>query len=158
MKIENDYNKTIIFLKKELVGSLDFNNIDSLENYLKELFLKLKNIYNMEIKGFYNIKVFIDSIYGMVLELEAEDLEYGDYFNQIEMRIIPIYTEFLYKIEDYINIKGKVYIYKNEIYLKVNKNISNKDYLKVMDHAKIVYNNTDNIIKYGYQLNHFIFN
>ena len=157
MKIEVNYDKTIIYLKKEVIGSIDFDNVDNLEKYLKELIIKLKNIYNIEIKGFYNIKVFIDSLYGVILELEAEDLDYGDYFNQIEMRIIPIYTEFLYKVDDVININGKVYIYENNMFLRINKNISYKDYIKVMDYAKIVYNNTDNIIKYGYQLNHFNF-
>lgn len=158
MKIDFNQDKIIIYLKKETINNLDFDNIDDLEKYLKELILKLKNIYNIDIKGFYNIKVFIDNIYGVVLELEAENLDYGDYFNQIEMRIIPIYTEFLYEVDDYLNLFGSLYVYKKKIFLKLNKNIPYKDYIKVMDYAKIVYNNTDNIIKYGYQLTHFNFN
>ena len=152
MKIELNQDITIIYLKKEIMGLLDFNNVDSLEEYLRKLICNLKNIYNIDIKGFYNIKIYIDNLYGAILELEAEDLDYGDYFNQIEMRIIPIYTDFLYQIDDYLFNLGKLYLYKNNIYLKANKDISYKDYIRVMDYAKIVYNNTDKIIDYGKEL------
>ena len=152
MKIDNDNDQIIIYLKKELIGSVDFTDADCLEDYLKELIIKLKNIYNISIKGFYNIKVYIDDTYGAILELKAVDLDYGDYFEQIEMRIIPIYTNFLYKIDDYISGYGKIYSYKNNIYLKLKDNISYKDYLKVMDYAKIVYTNTDNILNFGTEL------
>ena len=145
-------NKTIIYLKKEIMGILDFNNIDNLEEYLRKIINNLKTIYNIDIKGFYNIKVYIDDLYGAILELEAEDLDYGDYFNQIEMRIIPIYTDFLYQIDDCMFKLGKIYSYKNNIYLKIDKDISFKDYISVMDYAKIVYNNTDKIIDYGREL------
>ena len=94
----------------------------------------------------------------MVLELEAEDIDYGDYYNQIEMRIIPIYTTFLYQVDDFINnIDVQTILYHDEFYLKIDKNISLKNYYLVMDYAKIVYNNTDNIIKYGKVLKHFNF-
>lgn len=152
MKIDYKQDKIIIYLKKEIIGTIDFDDVDYLEKYLKDLIIKLKNIYDIDIKGFYNIKIYIDSIYGAILELEAEDLDYGDYFNQIEMRIIPIYTVFLYKVEDYINIYGKIYTYKNNIYLKLDNKISYKDYIKVMDYAEIVYNNTDNILNFGKEL------
>ena len=152
MKIDYKQDKIIVYLKKEILGSIDFANVESLEKYLKDLIIKLKNIYYIDIKGFYNIKVYIDSIYGAILELDAEDLDYGDYFNQIEMRIIPIYTIFLYRVEDYLSICGKIYSYKNNIYLKLNENISYKDYIKVMDYAEIVYNNTDNILNFGKEL------
>ena len=158
MKIEIEMEKIIVYLKKETTGKMDFTNIDYLENYFKELFLKLRDIYNLDIKGFYNVKVYIDELYGMVLELEAEDIDYGDYYNQIEMRIIPIYTVFLYQVDDYINNYAiQTILYHDNFYLKIDQNISLKNYYLVMDHAKIVYNNTDNIIKYGKVLKRFNF-
>ncbi len=159
MRLETDNDKIIVYLKKELIGSIDFSDMDNLENYFKNIFLKLKNIYEIELKGYYNINVYIDKIYGIVLELIQENIEYGEYLNQIEMRIIPINTTFLYLIDDLIKIENtNLYYYKNNIYLSCNENISKNDYIKVMDHAKIVYNNTDNIINYGKHINHFNFN
>ena len=158
MKKEVFDNKIIIYLKKEIIGKMNFDDIDSLEDYFRDFFLKLKNIYNMELKGFYNVKVYIDDIYGVVLELEDEQIDYGDFYNQIEMRIIPIHVDFLYKIDNLMFIPNtELYIYKNNYYLKISNKINYKDYLLVMDYAKIVYNNTDNIIKYGKQLKHFNF-
>lgn len=153
-----EMKKIIVYLKKETTGKIDFANIDYLENYFRELLLKLRDVYDINIKGFYNVKVYIDELYGMVLELEAEDIDYGDYYNQIEMRIIPIYTTFLYQVDDFINnIDVQTILYHDEFYLKIDKNISLKNYYLVMDYAKIVYNNTDNIIKYGKVLKHFNF-
>ena len=113
MRLETDNDKIIVYLKKELIGSIDFSDMDNLENYFKNIFLKLKNIYEIELKGYYNINVYIDKIYGIVLELIQENIEYGEYFNQIEMRIIPINTTFLYLIDDLIKIENtNLYYYK----------------------------------------------
>lgn len=158
MRIEIETKKIVVYLKKETTGKIDFTNIDYLENYFKELLLKLRDIYNLDIKGFYNVKVYIDELYGMVLELEVEDIDYGDYYNQIELRIIPVYTTFLYQIDDiFLNLDMQTILYHNHFYLKINKSITLKNYYLVMDHAKIVYNNTDNIIKYGKALKRFNF-
>ena len=152
-------DKVIIYVKKDNLHDIDFTNIEILESYFQELLKRLKDYYDIKIVGFYNIKVYIDDIYGIVLELENENIDYGDYYDQVEMRIIPIYTNFLYKVNDILNIKdSNIYLYKNDIYLKLSKNILLKDYYLVMDQAKIVYNNTDNIIKYGKPLKRFNFN
>ena len=90
-----------IYVKKELINDLDFNDKDTLEKYLKKLFKTLKNKYSITIEGFYDIDVYIDKYYGVVFHLEKEDIDYYDYFkNQVDMRIITIDTEFMYEVED----------------------------------------------------------
>ena len=59
-----------IYVKKELINELDFNDKDTLEKYLKKLFKTLKNKYSITIEGFYDIDVYIDKYYGVVFHLE----------------------------------------------------------------------------------------
>lgn len=159
MKVDIVEDKIIVYIKKTTIKDVNFDSIDELETYFRALLLKLKNIYNININGFYNIKVFIDDVYGMVLDIEKERVDCYLDINQVEMRILPIHTCFLYKIEDLFKYKKtKIYEYKNNYYLKPDKKILYKDYLNLLENSKIVYNNTDNIIKYGLKINNFNFN
>ena len=49
--------KIIIFLKKV---EFDFNDMESLQESLREIFLKINYIYKIEVKGFYYVKVFLN--------------------------------------------------------------------------------------------------
>ena len=90
-----------IYIKKELIDNIDFNNKEDLQKYLKKLFKILKNKYGVVIEGFYDITVYVDKFYGVVIHMEKDDIEYYDYYrNQVDMRIITIETSFLYLVED----------------------------------------------------------
>lgn len=137
MKLIFKDNKIIVFLNKKL-------NLDKtkLENYFKRLFLKIKDRYNLKLSGYYNINVYLDDYYGSIIEIENEDLDYYNYFNQVDMEIKLNKTTFLYEIDfDYINkeILEKTIVYKvnNKLYFKVkDKNIVNK----IIECSKIIYN------------------
>lgn len=159
MKIDIIDDKIILYIKKDIIGDLNFENLDDLEDYFKDLILNLKNVYNINISGFYNISVYIDEIYGMVLELVNEEIDYYINTSQIEMRIIPEHTTFLYELDDPVMIlNSSLYQYKDRYYLKINNNISYSDYLYVLENSKIVYTKTEDIFKYGNLINHFNFN
>lgn len=132
-----------IYLKKQLVTDIDFKSQDDLEKYLKDLFKVLKNKYSITIEGFYEITVYVDKYYGVVLHLEKEDLEYYDYFkNQVDMRIVTIETDFLYQVEDIpTNIlnKVKVCIKDNNIYLKIKKELTELEMMTLIENSKLVY-------------------
>lgn len=133
-----------IYIKKELIDNIDFNSKDDLEKYLKKLFKTLKNKYDIVIEGFYNITVYIDKYYGVIFHLEKEDIDYYDYFkNQVDMRIITIDTEFLYLINDVpFNLLDKinVIIKENNIYLKIKKDLTEKEMMELLEFSKVVYN------------------
>lgn len=159
MKVDVVEDKIIVYIKKKNIKDIDFNKIDILEKYFRELLLKLKNIYSIEINGFYNIKVYIDEIYGIVLDIEKENIDCYIDINQVEMRILPVKTFFLYKIDDIFKYKKTIlYEYKNSYYLKADKGILYKDYINLLENSKIVYNNTDSITKYGFKISNFNFN
>ena len=135
----------IIYLKKEILD-IDFNNKEHLESYFKQLFKKLKRIYNIEIKGYYNIKVYVDKNYGVVLEIKKEEFDYYDYLdNQVDMRISIIETKFLYEVNDVI-LKDKVDVYKlnDHLYLSIKNELSIQEMSYLTEFSKIIYN-TDTI-------------
>ena len=123
--ITNDESNIIIFLNKSLIENIDLEDRENLEEYFRKIFLKLKKMYDIIINGYFIIDVYIDNNYGMIMELNKEELEYFDYFdNQVDMRII-IHDDvkFLYEIEDILLLDKKelkkynVYYYKNKYYL-----------------------------------------
>ncbi len=133
-----------IYLKKELINNIDFNNKDDLEQYLKKLFKTLKNKYDIIVEGFYDITVYIDKYYGVVFHLEKEDLDYYDYFkNQVDMRIVTVDTEFMYQVEDIpfdILNKIKVCIIDNDIYLKIKDKLTNLEMMNLIENSKLIFN------------------
>lgn len=132
-----------IYIKRELIDNIDFNNKNDLEKYLKKLFKILKNKYDIIIEGFYDITVYIDKYYGVVIHMEKDDVEYYDYFkNQVDMRIITINTDFLYLVDDIPqNLLNKVdvIIIDKNIYLKIKENLSKVEMMKLLEISRVVY-------------------
>lgn len=138
-----DDNNIIVFLNNELINNIELTNEDKLEKYLKKIFIKLKDIYNLKVYGFYDLYIYKDINYGIVIEIVKDDL-YSDYLTQIDMRINIKNSTFLYKIKD-IDYKGIIYKYRNNLYLEP----LNKDYYYIgylLEHAELIYKNTDKII------------
>lgn len=149
MKINFDDNKIIIYLFKNNIKKEDFNDLKYIEEYFRNIFIRLKQIYNIEINGFYNINVYIDNIFGIVLELIEENIEYIDYYDDvIDMKLELHENEFLYHINDVTNIDKSniIYNYNNKYYLKIkNKN----ELYKILEYTSVVYKDTDIILKYA---------
>jgi len=132
-----------IYVKKYLVKDIDFSNKEDLEKYLKKLFKILKNKYNITIEGFYNITIYIDKYYGIVLHLEKEELDYYDYYkNQVDMRLITIDTDFMYQVDDIpFNIlnKLKILIKNKNIYLTIKEELTDIEMMNLIENSKIIY-------------------
>lgn len=148
----------IIYLNNVQIKTIDFNKKEDLQDYFRNLFVNLKEFYNININGFYNINVYKDKFYGIVLEIEKEDIDYIDYLNgQVDMNIVIDNSNiFLYEIDDYFNIdkknidKFKIYQYQNKIYLQIIDNLSSIDLGKIMEFAKIIYGDAcKHILKHG---------
>lgn len=132
-----------IYVKKELIDNVNFKDKEDLKKYLKDLFKKLKNKYNITIEGFYEITVYVDKYYGVVLHLEKDELDYYDYFkNQVDMRIVTVDTDFMYLVDDIPNSilnKVKVCIENNNIYLKIKEDLTKIEMMKLIENSKIIY-------------------
>jgi hypothetical protein len=132
MKIEiiND-NKLLIYISKEYIKDLNLYEKEKLELYFRNLFVRLKEKYELDIFGYYDITVYRDYNYGGIILLEKDDSDYFNYYGkQIDMCIkIDSSDLFLYMIDNIgiINTsivdKIKLYKYKDKIYLRIIDNI-----------------------------------
>lgn len=150
-----DENNFIVFLNKYAYKDIDFTSKRDLEVRLKDLFQKLNNYYNVKVYGYYNVSIFIDNNYGAILEMEKEDIDYMDYQDdQIDMRIIVINNTFLYLLDDILinDIDGTIYKYRDKFYLRLNHDINSIEMGRLLENSSIIYNKTNDIIKYGTML------
>lgn len=132
-----------IYIKKESINNIDFNDKNDLEKYLKSLFKTLKKKYEIVIEGFYEITVYVDKYYGVVLHLEKDELDYYDYFkNQVDMRIVTVDTNFMYLVDNIPNnilSKVNVCIKEGNIYLKLKKELTKLEMMNLIENSKIIY-------------------
>ncbi len=162
MHIEVIDDLNMIIYLSNIRYKFESNTKEALQDMLKDLFSRLKDYYDININGFYNITVFKDNNYGLVLELQKEDIDYIDYFDgQVDMNItFENNVQFLYEIDDFFNLdeklieKVKLYKYKGKIYMQISKNISHIDMGKIIEFSKIIYNDSaSQIIKKGEMIN-----
>ena len=155
MKIVNqDENCMTIFLNKHYIRDLNFDIKNDLESYFKNLFLKLKRYYDINISGYYNIEVYIDDNYGLIMKLNKEEIEYYDYFdNQIDMRISIKNNKFLYSImdpfimNDILHHSIDVYLYKDRYYIDLMDSVDEKIMMKVIEFSDILFDDEVDIVR-----------
>jgi len=132
-----------IYIKKDLIKGINFSIKADIEKYLKKLFKTLNTKYNLVIEGFYDITIYIDKYYGIVLHLEKEDIDYYEYYkNQVDMRLITIDTEFMYQIDDIPNKilnKVNIFIKDKNIYLTIKEELTNLEMMNLLENSKLVY-------------------
>lgn len=148
MKIDKiDDNQLVIYLQINKIYDIDFKDSNKLEKFLRKLFLRLNDYYNIKIKGYYNVDVYRDKIYGIVLAINKEDLEYYDFLdNQVDMRIILHQVKFLYEVDDIFDIEIKnyyIYKYLNNIYLMPKNKLNKKELAKLLEKSVIVYDSEE---------------
>lgn len=144
MKIDFINNAYIVYLNKYNIIDMDFSNTKVLEKNLKDLLLRLKKYYKIDIKGYYNITVYIDEYYGAVLKIE-EDNDYYDYFDDtIAIRMKKVKSNFVYEVDDssyidsYID-KFKISFIDNKIFLTISNELSEYQYLNLLEVSNIIY-------------------
>lgn len=144
MKIEFKDNTYIVYLNKYNIIDMDFSNTKALERVLKSLLLRLKKHYKIDMKGYYNIIVYLDDYYGAVLKIE-EDNDYYDYFDDtIAIRIKKVKSKFLYEVDDISYIDNYIDKFKinnrdNKIYLTIINELNSYEYLNLLETSRIIY-------------------
>lgn len=144
-----DDNELIIYLYNSIYR-VDYKDEKKLEEMLRNLFVKLRKYYDIKIEGYYDVFVYIDYIYGMVLDLRRQGLEYYDFFdNQVDMKIMINKNRFLYLVDDYDIDLNKYRVYKlmNNIYLLPKKVLSNYELGRLVENSKIIYDSEEIINK-----------
>lgn len=152
MKVSiEDENNFIVFLNNK---KFNFEDKEKLEDYFKEIFNEIKKRYNFDVSGYYDIVVYNNELFGMILTMKKEEFEYYDYFdNQVEMKIvISPYNEFIYKLENNdlnINLKNSdIYLHNGNIYILPNKDIKNIEFGYILEYTTVIYGHkAEEIIK-----------
>ena len=143
MKLITNGDMIILYLNKMYIRSLDFTDKEATEKYMKRLLTKISNKYDIEIDGYYVVNLYVDMNYGVVIEIQKEELEYLDYFsNQIEINTKVVEGSFLYNIDNFDDSLLKkfiIYKIKYKLYLRVKENISDLEMGKVLERAEIIY-------------------
>ena len=148
MKLECiDENTIIVFLNRLKQEDKFILSSIYLENYFRLLFKVLKNQYKLDISGYYSIHLYQDSIYGAVICIKKEFVDYFDSFdNQVDMKIeiekdIPI----LYEVDPISFISEEiypylyVYFYQDKVYIKPKKTISQINLGRIIENSTIIY-------------------
>lgn len=153
--IKNDDFNMEIFLSQFYTKNLNLDDKNSLEEYFKKIFQKLENNYGIEVGGFYNIKCFYDQKYGLILNIEKEDIDYIDLYHTIDMHISIEETDFFYRINDSFTVdkiinKGLIYYYKDNYYYQIKDKLTLKEQILLLENSEIIYRNIKEIKRYGH--------
>lgn len=139
-KIDNTY--TI----KLLNNVVNIYNPDTLEQITKELITKINK--KQTLKNNIKLEFYTNKNYGTIIKLK----DYKTFTTNKNKTVkITIHTEtpFLYQM-NYFDTKKfnkkNLYYYKNKFYLEINDNISTKDYYKLLELSKIIYEDSYDII------------
>ena len=75
MKLEISEGNFLVTIKDDNIQQVNFDDMTCVEKYFKKILLQLKELYNIDIKGFYYIYAYIDlnERYNYVLELLNEN-------------------------------------------------------------------------------------
>lgn len=149
MKVEYiDENNFYIYLNKYYLPDLEIDNKPCVEEYFKKMFLSLKNNHHLDIYGYYNIRVYVNKQYGIIIDVFKLS---NDYFkmsgNKVDMKImIDSDNKFLYEIDDYFYISKykkyikNIYIKDGKYYVELRDNVDDGFYLHLIEHSNIIFN------------------
>ena len=151
MKIIFDNGHLTIFLNNLYLKDINLNKKEVIEKFLNELTNKLKFYYDVTLKGFINVWLYLDKNYGLVIKIEKEELEYFDYNEALDMNIKVKEVSFLYELKEVLNKtflnKFIIYKYRDNFYLKPKQKLSDIDMGILLENTKIIYKNVDRILK-----------
>lgn len=143
IKIYNDY--------------LDFDiyDHDEIKIFIEKIYNKILKKYN--IKGLLTFNIFIDNMYGMIIEVEKNNgfiiKNLVDIKIKFNLNISFLYeVDYFYLLENNINNQN-IYYYNSKYYLEIIREMDKKTYLNLLDNSFIMYNDEiNNIIDNGIKL------
>ncbi len=117
MKVEMLSNTIIVYL----LDNKKYNEDSDIKKILINVFDNLEKYYNITFTSDYNLELYINRYYGMILEIkENEDFIYDDIVN-LKLNVLRD-TLFLYEVDDpleYINYE--IYYYNDKFYVNAER-------------------------------------
>ncbi len=130
MKVEMLSNTIIVYL----LDNKKYNEDSDIKKILINVFDNLKKYYNITFDSDYNLELYINRYYGMILEItENEDFIYDDIVN-LKLNVLRD-TLFLYEVDDpleYINYE--IYYYNDKFYVNAKR-----EDINLIENSNLVY-------------------
>lgn len=155
MKLELfNLNNLTVYLNNKYLEKIKFDLKNNVEQQFKRLFIKIKNIYNIEMSGYYEVTVYLNDIYGMIIEIEKDDDEYVKLFGDtVDMKItFKFDSSIFYKLDEYMSFDFDdydLYYYNDSFYMELNNEVifNYSQYLNLLENSSIIYGNEIKKIK-----------
>lgn len=132
MKVEMLSNTIIVYL----LDNKKYNEDSDIKKILINVFDNLEKYYNITFTSDYNLELYINRYYGMILEIkENEDFIYDDIVN-LKLNVLRD-TLFLYEVDDpleYINYE--IYYYNDKFYVNAKR-----EDIDLIENSNLVYGN-----------------
>ena len=130
MKVEMLSNTIIVYL----LDNKKHNEDSDIKKILINVFDNLEKYYNITFTSDYNLELYINRYYGMILEIkENEDFIYDDIVN-LKLNVLRD-TLFLYEVDDpleYINYE--IYYYNDKFYVNAKR-----EDINLIENSNLVY-------------------
>lgn len=130
MKVEMLSNTIIVYL----LDNKKYNEDSDIKKILINVFDNLEKYYNITFTSNYNLELYINRYYGMILEIkENEDFIYDDIVN-LKLNVLRD-TLFLYEVDDpleYINYE--IYYYNDKFYVNAKR-----EDINLIENSNLVY-------------------
>ena len=130
MKVEMLSNTIIVYL----LDNKKYNEDSDIKKILINVFDNLEKYYNITFNSDYNLELYINRYYGMILEIkENEDFIYDDIVN-LKLNVLRD-TLFLYEVDDpleYINYE--IYYYNDKFYVNAKR-----EDINLIENSNLVY-------------------
>lgn len=130
MKVEMLSNTIIVYL----LDNNKYNEDSDIKKILINVFDNLEKYYNITFTSDYNLELYINRYYGMILEItENEDFIYDDIVN-LKLNVLRD-TLFLYEVDDpleYINYE--IYYYNDKFYVNAKR-----EDIDLIENSNLVY-------------------
>ena len=139
MKIQiSDENITIYIFNKIKKENLEKEN---LEEYIKQIIINIKNRYKKKISGYYQIYVYQNDNYGIIIDMEKID-ELDLFPDIIDLKVEVIYNSDIYlQFQDYFLIEklsNNVYYYNDNYYINID-DIKKDEIIKLSEFYTVIY-------------------
>lgn len=130
MKVEMLSDKIIVYL----LDNKKYNEDSDIKKMLIKVFDNLEKYYGITFNNDYNLDLYINRYYGMILEIkENEDFIYDDIVN-LKLNVLRD-TLFLYEVDDpleYINYE--IYYYNDKFYVNAKR-----EDINLIENSNLVY-------------------
>lgn len=149
--IDNDF----LILKIFSNDKFDIYDHGEIKEFIKSLFDNILNKYSLSGNIIFN--VFIDRLYGMIIEIKKESdiiiKKMVDIKIKFNLNISFLYeVDYFYLIENNI-INQNIYYYNDKFYLEIINDIKENAYIKLLENCLVIYDDEiNNIINNGIKL------